>query len=132
MSVPSIVIFASLLACAFLALIGDLRPQGEPVTYTALDRFLWRFFGFFGIGDVPPMLVLAVFASTAAIAGGTLDIIAGMHLGTDYPSWFPANAGASGMGVGLLCARVLAATEPIVEPVIEPPGQHMAGIKGRF
>lgn len=118
MSVPSIVIFTLLAVLALAALIADLRAdqraQDGPEMFSALDSIAWRLFGFFGVGGVPPTLVWAVFLSTAAIAGGTLDAIASMHLGDRYPIWFPAQAAASGMGIGLLCARLLSTSAPTV------------------
>jgi hypothetical protein len=80
----------------------DPLPLGEAI--------LAGFFGFFGIGAVPPLLALAVLLGTGAVAGATLDAIAHLHLGATYPAWFPASAVASGLGLGLLCVRALAAT----------------------
>jgi hypothetical protein len=112
MSVPSIAIFASLLVLAIVALSADLRADDATGESTTGDHVLGGLFGFFGIGGVPPMLALAVFASTAAISGAALDAIAGLHLQQAYPSWYPAVAAATGLGIGLLCVRLLAATEP--------------------
>lgn len=123
MSVPSIVIFAFLLVLATAALIADLRaPDDEPLEFTTVDSIIWKCFGFFGVGAIPPMLVLAVFASTAAIAGATLDTIAAIHLADHYPAWFPANAAGSGMGIGLVCARLLSASAPPVSQTSPNPG----------
>ena len=108
MSFWGIVIFSILLLVAFIAAIADVRADTGPQEMTRMDHVLWRVFGFFGIGNVPPMLALAVFASTAAIAGAAIDAIARMHLGDAYPAWMPADAFATGAGLGLLCARLLA------------------------
>ena len=121
MSVPSIVIFTSLLVFALVALIADLRADETPDTFALTDRIAWKFFGFFGVGGVPPTLVWAVFLSTAAIAGATLDIIARMHLADSYPVWFSANAAASGMGIGLVCARLLSSSSPPVSQTSPDP-----------
>lgn len=109
MSLWGIVIFSFLLLVAFFAAIADVRADTGPQHMTRTDQFCWRFFGFFGIGGVPPMLTLAVFASTAAIASAAIDAIARMHLAAAYPAWMPADAFATGIGLGLLCARLLAA-----------------------
>ena len=124
MSVPSIVIFTTLLVLSLVALSLELRADDNPETFTTLDRIVWKCFGFFGVGGVPPALVLAVFLSTAAIAGATLDVIASMHLGDNYPTWFPADAAASGMGIGLLCARLLSSSAPPLSQTSPDPGNQ--------
>lgn len=127
MSILSIVIFAVFLLIAVAAL-SISEPELPVGGMTGLERGLWRVFGFFGIGEVPPGLTLAVCMSTAAIAGAALDIIATMHLAAAYPAWFPANAAASGLGIGLLCARLLSASNmprPEREPAhLVEPQQH--------
>jgi len=67
---------------------------------------------FFGIGAVPMALALAVLTSTAAVATAVADILAHLHLGADYPVWFPLDALGCGLGAGLLCTRLLAAAYP--------------------
>lgn len=101
----------SLLAIAALGYaIADARTGYGPGPLSRGEAAMAAFFGFFGIGAVPPMLAMAVLFGTGAIAGATLDVIAHLHLGESCPAWFPANALASGLGIGLLCARLLAAT----------------------
>ena len=110
LSMASIAWIAVLLAIAGVALI---RSGGDPAAPPgAGERALAGIFGFFGVGGVPLGLTLAVFASSAAIAIAALDLIAHLHLGASYPVWFPLDALASGLGVGLLSARLLAASFP--------------------
>ena len=112
MSFWGIVIFALLLFVALVAMIADLRSDHGAYEQTTSDYVLWKVLGFFGIGNVPPMLALAVLTSTAAISSVTLDTLAFLALGDRYPSWFPADAAATGLGVGLLCTWLLSSGKP--------------------
>jgi hypothetical protein len=106
----TLAIFSLLSIAGLGCAIADARTGYGPGPLTSGEAALGGFFGFFGIGAVPPLLALAVLLGTGAVAGATLDAIAHLHLGHAYPPWFPAGAAASGLGVGLLCARALAAT----------------------
>ena len=109
MSPGGIIIVALLFAVALVALIADVRTQHVTVlAFTPLDRFIGAVLEFFGIGGLPPMLALFVLTSTAAITAAALEIIAVLYLGARYPVWFPADALASGLGIGLLCVRLTA------------------------
>ncbi len=79
-------------------------------------RIIFRVLGFFGIGGIPSWLAMSVLLSTAAIAGATLDIIAYLHFGDAYPPFFVADAVASGLGVGLLGARLISISDPAPIP----------------
>jgi hypothetical protein len=122
-AIPSLIMFSLLAAAALGYAVADWRSG-----YGSLSRgdaALASFFSFFGIGAVPPLLAVAVLLGTGTIAGATLDIIAHLHLAERYPAWFPASALASGLGVGLLCTRLLAATPVPHDPYAnQHPGQH--------
>lgn len=118
MNLWSIIAFSAFLAFAMASAMADARSGYSAAPLSSGERILARIFGFFGIGAVPPMLALAVFFSTGAIAGAALDMIASLYFGADYPAWFPADAIASGLGIGLLCTRILAASTP-------PPSESM-------
>lgn len=90
----------------------EIAPDAGPAAPPRGVSILAGFFGFFGIGRVPARLALAVLLGTGAVAALTLDVIAGLHLGHAYPAWFPIDAVASGLGVGLLSTRMLAASYP--------------------
>lgn len=110
MSIAAIAWIAVLLAIAGVAV---MRPDGDPAAPPGGgERALAGIFGFFGVGGVPPGLTIAVFASSGAITIAALDLIANLHFGATYPVWFPLDALASGLGVGLLSARLLAASYP--------------------
>lgn len=112
-----IVIVALLSVVALAALVADVRarPASEPA-FSALDRLLGSVLGFFGIGGLPPMLALFVLTSTAAITAAALEIVAVLHLGERCPVWFPANALASGLGLGLACTRLVAPPASAARP----------------
>ena len=88
-------------------------PERESAGQSAgAERAAASVLGFFGVGGVPLALSLAVLFSTGAIAMTALELIANLHFGPAYPAWFPVHALASGLGIGLLCTRVLAAAYP--------------------
>ncbi len=110
MSTVVIAIVVLLLASAAIALVlpdGSRRDE-----LGGAERYWAGFFGFFGVGAVPLALLLSVFFSTSAIATGALDLIAALHFGETYPEWFPLDALATGLGVGLLSARIFSASYP--------------------
>lgn len=107
MSIASIILFPSLLLASLACVVADARAEDQS-DFSSVERLLCRMYGFFGIGSIPPMLATAVLASTTAIAGATLDVIAILHLGPAYPAWFPAVAAITGLGIGLLSTRLLA------------------------
>jgi hypothetical protein len=108
--ISTLAIFVLLSIASLGCAVADARTGYGPGPLSRGEAVLAGFFGFFGVGAVPPLLALAVLLGTGAVAGATLDAIAHLHLGDTYPSWFPASAVASGLGMGLLCARALAAT----------------------
>lgn len=114
MSPWSVVIFALMLAGAGLAAWTDARqdPHESAPPDSLSGRVAMKLFHFFGIGGVSLGLAGAVLLSTAAVAGAAVDLIAVLHLGRDYPAWFVLDAVLVGLGVGLVCARLLAATSP--------------------
>lgn len=90
--------------------LGDpagARPAGGLGDLAGAERIIAKIMVFFGIYGAPLYLAVAVLLSTAAIACGTLDVIATLHLGTAYPSWFPAVATSTGLWTGLLSCRAL-------------------------
>ncbi|MCG8425490.1 MAG: hypothetical protein MJE77_47030 [Proteobacteria bacterium] len=86
---------------------GSPDGAGEP---SGSERMAARFFGFFGIGQIPLDLALAVLFSSSAVALAAIDLIANLHFGEAYPAWFPLDALATGLGIGLLNTRALAAS----------------------
>jgi hypothetical protein len=122
MNLWSLVITSVFLIAAVVCAFADARSGYEPAPVTPVERAAWRFFGFFGVGALPPLLAVAVLLSTGAVFSAALDIIANLYFGAAYPAWFPADAAASGLGVGLLCARVLTPAPPAV-PGPGAPGQ---------
>lgn len=102
---------------AFVLMLGAAAvvawyPRRDPDTPPREAAIFAGFFDFFGIGQVPARLAVAVLLGTGAIAGLTMDAIASLHFGHAYPVWFPVNAIASGLAVGLLSTRMLAASYP--------------------
>ncbi|MEM9488931.1 MAG: hypothetical protein AAGC55_07285, partial [Myxococcota bacterium] len=97
---------------AVFALTLALLRDAQVGPLSAGERAVAHALGFFGIGNAPFHLTLAVLLSTSAITACALDLIATLHLGPAYPRWFPINVLASGLGVGLLCARAMAGSEP--------------------
>jgi hypothetical protein len=76
---------------------------------SAAGRTAAKILHFFGVGSISLGLAGAVILGVAAVVGAALDIIAVLHFGRAYPSWFPANALLVGLTVGLGCARLVAA-----------------------
>lgn len=91
---------------------ADTGAGAELAPPSRAERILAGIFHFFGIGGLPQSLALAVLLGTGAVAGLALDILAALHFGDAYPAWFPLDAVASGLGLGLLSARMLAASYP--------------------
>jgi hypothetical protein len=91
----------------------DDAPNGEPdeavPPSSPAGRLAARVLQFFGIGGISLGLAGAVILGVAAVVCAALDIIAVLHFGRAYPSWFPANGLLVGLIVGLGCARVVAA-----------------------
>jgi hypothetical protein len=91
----------------------DHAPGGEPDPAvppgSPAGRIAVRILHFFGIGGLSLGLAGAVILGVAAVVCAALDIIAVLHFGRAYPSWFPANALLAGLIAGLGCARVVAA-----------------------
>ena len=109
----SAIALARVVLLGLTAAITLALPDSDHNTGLAgAERALAWVFGFFGIGGVPVALALAVFFSTSAVAMTALELIANLHFGPSYPSWFPVLALASGMGIGLLSTRALAASRP--------------------
>jgi hypothetical protein len=100
-------VFAVLLAAGVWALV---RPESDSEQGSAGAAIISKVFGFFGIGGISETLGIGVWLSTSAVAGAVLNIIAALHLGRAYPAWFLANAIASGLVVGLVATRVVAAS----------------------
>jgi hypothetical protein len=110
----SIIAFALMLAGA--GSLGWMHAREDP-TETAPPaslpgRIAAKIFHFFGIGRISLGLAGAVLLSTAAVAGAAIDVLAVLALGPAYPAWFPGNAVAAGLGVGLACAWIVAAAPP--------------------
>lgn len=107
----SIIASAAMLAGAgFLAwryAHGDADEDAPPSSVAG--RTAAKVLNFFGIGGISMELAGAVILSVAAVVGAALDIVAVLHFGRAYPTWFPANAALAGLVAGLGCARLVAA-----------------------
>lgn len=92
---------------------ADDEPADEPdeamPPSSALGRIAAKILHFFGIGGISLTLAGAVILSVASVVGAALDIIAVLHFGRAYPTWFPASASLVGLTVGLGCAWLVAA-----------------------
>jgi hypothetical protein len=91
----------------------DDEPDDEPdeamPPSSAAGRITAKILHFFGIGGISLALAGAVILSVASVVGAALDIIAVLHFGRAYPTWFPASASLVGLTVGLGCAWLVAA-----------------------
>jgi len=68
-----------------------------------------RLLGFFGIGELPVLLAVGLFASTAGASGLAHVAIARASLNGARPMWLPALATGSAAGLGLIALRIAAA-----------------------
>lgn len=110
----SLIAFTLMLACAGILAwkhAGEDPGAVEPPT-SAPGRMVAMILNFFGIGRISLGLAGAVWLSTAAVVGATLDLLAVLSLGGAYPAWFPVNAILAGLGTGLGCTWIVASVPP--------------------
>lgn len=110
----SLIAFALMLAGAgILAWMHAREDPGEVESPTSVPgRIAAKILNFFGIGRISLGLAGAVWLSTAAVIGATLDLLAVLSLGGAYPAWFPVNAILAGLGAGLGCTWIVASVPP--------------------